>query len=86
MKYVAILLFAVLATGCNRDSFKESDYMKPITEETIKSTNGLDPNPRFDTYEARPPSETPGARGSSSDIEIQDASTTEENRSERDPN
>ncbi|MBA4149148.1 MAG: hypothetical protein H0X66_13625 [Verrucomicrobia bacterium] len=67
-----VVLSALIAVGCGRDAFKDSDYSKPMTEETLKATNGLDPNARIDAHEARPPSEVLGARGSSSDIEIQD--------------
>ncbi|MFN7141514.1 MAG: hypothetical protein ACK4UN_19475 [Limisphaerales bacterium] len=75
MRFAALLfLSALLTVGCNRDAFKDTQetYTKPLDRQAIESTNGLDPNARFDLHEARPPSEIPGARGSSRQIEIQD--------------
>ena len=81
MKHAAlILLTAFLVVGCDRDTFKRTEYSKPINQETINSTNGLDPNPRMDTFEGRPPSESLGVRGSSGGGEIQNPSETEGSR------
>lgn len=68
------MLAAAAGIGCDRNAHTESrsGQMKPVTEETIRSTNGLDRNARQDLHQPRPPSELPGASGSSRDIEIQD--------------
>lgn len=72
MKFAVLFLFgALIFSGCDREGYKDSGYSKPLNEETLKSTNGLDPNARIDTQEARPPSETPGVRGSSGETKIQ---------------
>ena len=72
MKFAALfLLSALMLIACDREGYKNSNYSKPLNEETLRSTNGLDPRARIDTVEARPPSETPGVKGSSGEIRIQ---------------
>lgn len=81
MKHAGLVLLTLfLVAGCDRDTFKRTNYSKPINEETINSTNGLDPNARMDTFEGRPPSESLGVKGSSGGGEIQSAAETEQNR------
>ncbi len=93
MKYTALtVLAAVIAVGCNRDTFKTTEYSRPINEETINSTNGLyptngpHPKPRFDTFEGRPPSERLGVKGTSSEQNIQSAAESEQNRNRQGTN
>lgn len=79
MKHAALILLAAsFWVGCDREGYKKTDYSKPINEETINSTNGLTPNPRFDTLEDRPPSETPGVTGRTSKDNIQSAAESEQ--------
>lgn len=74
MRFALLALIAALMVGCDREGYKDSTYSKPLNAEAIQSTNGLDPDARIDTHQARPPSETPGVKGSSggSDNDIQD--------------